>query len=124
MKLQFAVVVLAAGFGKDLNAAHADTVVLCGERVLIDADFADRSFGRQTSAGETIDVDLPAIRSAAKVANPRPNRLVVGEDIQFLTAENQGREALPKGPFHLQESCLVTLPSRKPARAEIETWFT
>ena len=55
-------IIVAAGLGKDLDAARADPVVLRGERVLVDAYFADRGLGRQAPAGETIDIDLPAIR--------------------------------------------------------------
>lgn len=47
--------------GKDFDAPLARFVELRGERILIDADFADGLLGRQASAGEAIDKDLSAI---------------------------------------------------------------
>ena len=63
--LNLAVEVVAAGLGEDLDSAHADAVVLRGEGILVDADFADRGLGGQAAAGEAIDVDLAAVGSGA-----------------------------------------------------------
>src|SRR5262245_9606322 len=52
----------AAGFGEDLDAAHAKPVVLGGKRVLVDADFANGTFGRQFAAAETVYEQFAAVR--------------------------------------------------------------
>src|SRR5262249_15895950 len=50
--VQLAAVFLAAGFSEDLDAAHAQAVVLGRKRILVDADFTDRAFGWQPAAAE------------------------------------------------------------------------
>ena len=64
--LNLAVEVLAAGFGKHLHPAHPDAVVFGGERVLIDANFPNRRFGGKAAPGETVNVNLAAIRTSGR----------------------------------------------------------
>ena len=40
-----------------------ELVVFRGERILVDADFADGSLGRKLTAGEAVDINLPAVGS-------------------------------------------------------------
>src|SRR6185312_482775 len=56
-----AVELVGAGLGEDLDAAVTELVVLRRERVLVDADFADRRLGRKLAAGEAVDVNLSAV---------------------------------------------------------------
>src|SRR5438067_13640369 len=59
---QVAAELVRARLGKDLDAAISQTIVLRGERILIDSDLPDRVFGRQFPATEAIDEYRPAIR--------------------------------------------------------------
>jgi hypothetical protein len=52
---------VGAGLGENLDASVAEAVVLRGEGILVDANFADGGFGRKLSAGEAVDVDLAAV---------------------------------------------------------------
>src|SRR5689334_5156564 len=63
MGLDLAVKILAAGFRKYLDPPHADAIVLRRKRILVDPNLADRRLGWQTPPGETIDVDLAAVRA-------------------------------------------------------------
>ena len=101
--LNLAVEVLAAGLGEDLDPPHTDAVVFGGERVLIDAHFANRRLRRQTAAGETIDVDLSAIRPRGRTRQRgkigRQIVPVVRQGIQFFAAHHQRAGIVAKGPL-------------------------
>src|SRR5260370_37074418 len=56
-----AVELVGAGLGENLDAAVAELVVLRGKWILVDADFADGSFGRESSGGETVGINLTAV---------------------------------------------------------------
>ncbi len=56
---------IGARLGEDLDAAEAEFVVLGGEGILIDADFADGFLGRQLAAAEAIDINGAAVGSGA-----------------------------------------------------------
>src|ERR1017187_3799145 len=56
---------IAARLGEDLDAAEAQPVVFGGERVLVDADFADGFLGRKLAAAEAIDINGAAVGSGA-----------------------------------------------------------
>src|SRR5436309_16057026 len=59
---QVAAELVRARLGEDLDAAISQTVVLRGERILVDSDLPDRVFGRQFPATKAIDEYRPAIR--------------------------------------------------------------
>ncbi len=89
---------LRAGLGDDLNAAVADAVVLGGKRILVDADLEDGGLGRKLAAGESVDVDLAAVRSGRGAGQLLEFSLqfvgVVGEGIEVVAFEDQGAGVL------------------------------
>ena len=97
--------VVAAGFGEDLDAAHADAVVLRGEGILVDADFADGGFGGQAAAGETVDVNLPAVRPGAGAGEggqvSREVVRVIREGVQVRAAHDERVGIRRRIDFHL-----------------------
>ena len=52
---------IRAGLREDFDSAVSQPIVFGGERILIDANFANGCFGRQSAARESVDVDLTAI---------------------------------------------------------------
>src|SRR5580698_8699997 len=54
---------VGAGLGEDFDAAVAELVVFGGERVLVDANLADRRLRRELAGGESVDIHLAAVRS-------------------------------------------------------------
>ncbi len=61
--MQLAVKLVGTRLGEDLDSSVAELVVLGGERILVDADLADRRLRWKLSGGKTINVNLAAIRS-------------------------------------------------------------
>ena len=88
MIISVAVQLVGAGLGKDLDAAVAELVILRGERILVDADFADRRLGRKLPAGESIDEDLRAVRPGGRS----------GKRGQFALQARQDRRREHRGP--------------------------
>ena len=78
--------------GKNLDAAIADAVEFSRKRILVDADLANRRFRRQRSTGETIDVDLAAVRAGRGSCESgqlvRQLVRIVGERIEILALEH------------------------------------
>ena len=79
---------------KDLDAAESKFVVLRGKWILVDANFADRVFGRQFASAETINIDRPSTRPGGR-AGQRSQVVsqfvgVVCQCIQVCTAHHQG----------------------------------
>jgi len=58
-----AAVFVGAGPGEDFDAAEAEAVEFRREGILIDADLADVFLGGELAAGESVDVNLAAIRT-------------------------------------------------------------
>ena len=52
---------ITAGFGEHFDAAVTDFVKLGRERILVDANFTNRFFGRQLPGGEAVNVKLAAV---------------------------------------------------------------
>src|SRR5712692_2576123 len=73
-----------AGLGEDLDASVAQLVVLGGERVLVDAHFANRFLGRKPPAGEAVDINLPAVGTRAGAGQG----LQIGSQIVGIVGEN------------------------------------
>ena len=63
---ELAMQLVGAGLGKDFNSPKAHAVILGREGVLVDANFANRRFGRQLPAGEAVDINLASIRSGRR----------------------------------------------------------
>ena len=57
---------IRAGLGEDFDTAVADFIVLSGERILIDADFADGGFWRQLTSRKAVDIELAAIGTCGR----------------------------------------------------------
>jgi len=85
-----------ARFGENLDSPVAEFVVLRGKRVLIDADFADGSFGRERAARKSVDVNLAAVRASRRASK----RLQFG--LQFVGIIGKFFEILP---------CITTAPA-------------
>src|SRR5579863_965048 len=77
--------------GKDFNPSVAQFVVLGRKRVLIDSDFADRFFGRQLAAAESVDVN----RSAARPGRGSGESLEVSRQVLWTISEGL-KVAAPK----------------------------
>ena len=75
-----------ARLGENLDAAEAELVVLGGEGILIDADFADGFLGRKLAAAEAIDVDRAAVGSGA---GPGERLQGVGEIVGIVGERGQ-----------------------------------
>jgi hypothetical protein len=92
--LHLAVEFVGTGLGEDLDAAIAEAVVLRGEGILIDADFADGGFGRELAAGESIDVNLAAIGTCGGAGERGELVLqfvgIVGERVEIFAFDNDG----------------------------------
>ena len=85
---------VGSGLGENLDAPVADLVELGGKRILIDANLADRRLGRQLPAGESVDVNLPAVR-ARRGAGQRGQFVrqlvgIVGQGIEVAAFEHDG----------------------------------
>src|ERR1700690_880424 len=74
--------------GKDLNSAVAKLVIFRGERILVDADFANRSLGRKLPSGKSININLTAVRSRGRPCERFKFLLqlvgVVGKSVEIL----------------------------------------
>src|SRR5579862_646747 len=57
-----AVEFVGARLGEDFNSSITESVVLRRKRILVDANFANRRLGWNLTAGETIDINLSAVR--------------------------------------------------------------
>src|SRR5260370_29289791 len=77
-------ILVRAGLGEDLDASVAQLVVLGGERVLIDAHFANRFLGREPPAGEAVDVNLSAVGTGAGARQG----LQIGSQIVWIVGGN------------------------------------
>ena len=54
---------IQARFGEDFDAAITQPIVFGGKRILVDANFANGSLGRECAAGKSVDIDLAAVRA-------------------------------------------------------------
>src|SRR5580704_5095928 len=63
---ELAVPFISPGLSENLDAAVTHLVVFGGERILVDANFADGGFRGELAGGETVDVELPAVRSGGR----------------------------------------------------------
>src|SRR5579884_1231867 len=83
---------VGSGLGEDLDATVAQLVVLGRERILIDANLADRRLGRNLPAGESIDVDLPAIGADRRTGERLQIRgeivRVIGQRVEILALQH------------------------------------
>ena len=81
-----------AGLGQNLDAPVAQVVEFGGKGILVDANLANRRLGRQLAAGESIDINLPAVRPGRRAGQRRQfvGQLVgiVRERIQILALED------------------------------------
>ena len=57
---------VAAGFGEDLDAREAGTIVFGGKRIAIDPHLADSRLRWQASSGEAVDIKLAASRAGRR----------------------------------------------------------
>ena len=93
-----AVELLRAGFGDDLDTAITDAVVLGGKRILVYANLQDGRLGRKLPPGESVDVDLAAVRSCSGACQLLEFSLqfigIVGEGIEVAAFEDQGAGVL------------------------------
>ena len=85
--------------GKNLDAPVAEFVILRRERILVDADFANRGFRRKLPAGKTVNVNLTAIG---------PGR-GSGERLQFRCSSSGSSERASRSlPLMMMELALFS----------------
>src|ERR1051326_3061604 len=85
-----------AGLGENLNGAEANPFKLSRKGILIDNDFANGLFVRQTVAGrKPVDENLGAVRArgwpSERIQLCREFVGIVSQRIQFLAADYPGR---------------------------------
>ena len=85
---------VCARLGKNLDTAIAEFVVLRRERILVDADFANRRLRRKLPSGKTVDVNLASIGPRRGSRQRLQFRLqfvrIIGESLKILTLNNDG----------------------------------
>src|SRR5579862_8431580 len=85
---------VGTGLGEDFDAAIAERVILRGERILIDANFANGSLRWNLSASESIDIDLAAIGAGGWAGERLQFGLkligIIGERFEILTFDDDG----------------------------------
>src|ERR1700683_4196043 len=64
--LKLAMVTVGARLGEDFNAAITKLVVFRRERILINANLANRRLGRKLTGSEAVDVELAAVRASRR----------------------------------------------------------
>ena len=83
-----------AGLGENLDAPVSQLVILRGEGILIHANFPDGGFRRKLAAGESVNVDFPAIWPGGRARQCLELRRqlvgVIGKRIQVLSFQHQG----------------------------------
>ena len=101
------------------------------KRILIDANFADSRFGRQRSAGESVNVDLPAVwsRRRASQCDQLVGQFVriVGKRIEILALEHDRVGVAAGFSAYLRRAFFIDSLRRSAARLsmaiEISTRF-
>ena len=87
-------VLVGAGLREDLDTAIAEFVVLGGERILVDAYFADGGLGRKLAGGESINVNLATVGSRGGSSESLEISLqfigVVRQGLQLLAGKDNG----------------------------------
>src|ERR1041385_6516726 len=105
VKKELAVQLVCAGLGEDLNPAKAHAVILRGEWVLVDADFADGRFGRKLAAGESVNVNLPAVGSGRRTGQRLEFGLqlirIVRERVKIFAADHHAAGVIVRAGAHL-----------------------
>src|SRR6266404_6384535 len=102
---ELAVQLVRAGLGKDLNPAKAHAIILRGEWILVDADFTDGRLGRKLAAGESVNVDLPAIGPGRGAGQRLEFRLqfirIVRERIKIFAADHDAAGVIVRAGAYL-----------------------
>ena len=87
-------ILAAARFGEDLDAAVAELVIFCGEGVLIDADLTDGFLGRDLAAAEAVNENGASVRTGGWAGEGLKVGLkvigVVGKGVEIFAAQDQG----------------------------------
>src|SRR5438270_6803819 len=80
--------------GENLNAAIAQLVVLCRKGIRINANLADRGFGRKLPGGESVDIHLTAVGTSGWSRERLQLRLqlvrIVRERVEILSLQHNG----------------------------------
>ena len=83
---------VGAGLGEDFDPSVAQLVVFRGERILVDANLADRRLRRKLARGESVDVDLAAVRPGGRPGQRLQVRLqfvrIVGQRVEIFTRKH------------------------------------
>ena len=86
-------IMIAARLRKHFNSSVTQLVVLRRKRILIDTDFAYRRLGRKLSAGEAVNVNLPAVWPRRRPGKRLQLRLefvgIVGQSLKVFTLDDQ-----------------------------------
>src|SRR5690606_37820244 len=79
--------------GQYLNAAKAEPVVFSRERILVNADLADRFLGRHLSAGKAVYIDLAAVGARCRAGKCLQSLFeflgIVRKSLKLVLAKNR-----------------------------------
>ena len=85
---------VSSGPRQNLDAAKAGAVVFGGERIGIDANLADGTFGGQGASAEAVDQELRTVRSRRGTGHGLKFRLeiigIVGQTLEVALSEDEG----------------------------------
>src|SRR5258708_5399697 len=78
--------------GENFNAAIAELVIFRRKRILVDANFANRSFGRERATGEAVNIYLASVGSGRRASQRLQVRLqfigVIGERFEVFSPKD------------------------------------
>ena len=114
--------------GHNLDASESELVVLRREGILVDADRHDGRLRRQLAAGESIDIDLAAVRSRCRPCERGQLGFefigIVGQCVQRGTRDNHRARIVLGVDADLRPLCgncgLLTLLGDRQTRVERE----
>src|ERR1700734_1007441 len=85
---------VGAGLGENFDAPVSDLVELGRKWILVDANLADRGFGRKLPSGETVDVKLASVGTCGRTSEGFQISLqfvgVIRQSIQFFAGDSDG----------------------------------
>ena len=100
---------VGARLGEHFDASVAQLVILGRKRIAVDANLADGRLGRQLPAGESVDVNLPAIRSGCgpgqRLQLAGQLIRIVRQGVQILALDDDGVRVA--AGFHIDRGQLV-----------------
>src|SRR5208337_1177941 len=88
---------IGAGLGENFDSSVSQLVVFGGERVLVDANLADRRLGRKLACRKSVDVNLSAVRPGRGTSQCLQLRLqligIVRQCVEIFAFQDEGSSA-------------------------------